>query len=236
MSEQPNTSKAREASETGAAPGAPRAPVEGAARAPDASAPGARTEAGSEAGSGAGSGDASPALKGERAVALPDMESTFAKLVSEDEASSSGKSAGKGKLGKGNGKGAKGPDVKGGDTDKEAKRPRRGRVAIEFAECTLGEIVNASPTGLRARYKGSRKNLPQLEDRFNMQVQTPDGPAFVRARVAWIKRVGLRTHDIGVHFVPADAKSATRLSQLATMAGRAIVITEETGGTTLRAG
>lgn len=231
MSEQSNTSKAGETSETGAAPGAP---VEGAARAPDASAPGARTEAGSEAGSGGVSEAASPALEGERAVALPDMESTFAKLVSEDEASSAGKSAGKGKGRIGKGKGD--PDVKGDETDKEAKRPRRGRVAIEFAECTLGEIVNASPTGLRARYKGSRKNLPQLEDRFNMQVQTPEGPAFVRARVAWIKRVGLRTHDIGVHFVPADEKSAMKLSQLATMAGRSIVITEETGGTTLRAG
>lgn len=228
MTEQSNTSKTPEASSTPEAAGGPEGPL--ASEAP--SAPQASSEQASKA-PAPDAGAATPAPKGKPGVALPDMQSTFARLVSEDEATSAGKAAGKG----GKGRLGKAKDGKeGGDTDKAAKRPRRGRVAIEFAECSLGEIVNASPTGLRARYTGSRKNLPRVEDRFNMQVQTPDGPAFVRARVAWIKRVGLRTHDIGVHFMPADEKSATKLSQLATMAGRSIIITEETGGTTLRAG
>ena len=118
----------------------------------------------------------------------------------------------------------------------KSKRPRRGRVTIEFARCSLGEILNVSPTGLRARFKGSSKNLPELEARLDMQVQTPDGPAFVRARVAWIRRVGLRKYDVGVHFVPADEQSAVKLRQLATMAGRSLVITEDTGGARMQAG
>lgn len=117
-----------------------------------------------------------------------------------------------------------------------SKRPRRGRVAIEFAECSLGEIMNISPTGLRARYKGARANLPEVDQRFGMQVQTPDGPVQVRARVAWTKRVGLRTFDIGVQFVAADDKDTVKLKQLAAMAGRSIIINETTGGARLRAG
>lgn len=122
------------------------------------------------------------------------------------------------------------------DADRDAKRPRRGRVAIEFAECSLGEIMNVSPTGLRARYKGPRKNLPEVDQRFGMQVQTPDGPVQVRARVAWTKRVRLRAFDIGVEFVAAEQKDAVKLKQLAAMAGRSIVINETTGGAHLRAG
>lgn len=118
----------------------------------------------------------------------------------------------------------------------ESAKPRRGRVATEFAECSLGEILNVSPTGLRARYKGSRKRLPAVDERFDLQVRTPDGPVAVRARIAWTKRAGFRTFDIGVEFVAADDKDAVKLKQLASMAGRSIVINEATGGAKLRAG
>jgi hypothetical protein len=118
-----------------------------------------------------------------------------------------------------------------------AKRPpRRGRVAVELAQCSLGEIRNLSPSGLRARYKGSRANLPKVDERFDMDLPTPDGPAAVRVRVAWIKRVGFRKHDIGLHFVAVDERSAALLRQFATMAGRAPIITRDTGGSRLRAG
>lgn len=130
-------------------------------------------------------------------------------------------------------------EADGGEPAPEAEssaKPRRGRVATEFAECSLGEILNVSPTGLRARYKGSRKRLPAVDERFDMEVVTPDGPVSVRARIAWTKRAGFRTFDIGVEFLGADGKDAVKLKQLASMAGRSIVINEATGGARLRAG
>lgn len=114
--------------------------------------------------------------------------------------------------------------------------PRRGRVTIEMARCTLGEIINVSPTGVRVGFKGARSAIPKENALFSMEMQTPDGLVTVPARIVWVKRTGFRKFDIGIEFGETDPATVAKLRQLATMAGRSIVINDTTGGSQLRAG
>ncbi len=114
--------------------------------------------------------------------------------------------------------------------------PRRGRVTIEMARCTLGEIINVSPTGVRVGFKGARSAIPKENALFSMEMQTPDGLVTVPARIVWVKRTGFRKFDIGIEFGETDPATVAKLRQLATMAGRSLVINDTTGGSQLRAG
>jgi hypothetical protein len=126
--------------------------------------------------------------------------------------------------------------MKPGNSDSPPKTPRRNRVTLEMARCSLGEITNVSATGMCVRYCGSRHAIPRKGRPFQLQVHTLDGMITVPARVAWVKRAGFRRFNVGVEFTDASAETQAKLRQLASTAARSRVITKSSGGAHLRAG
>lgn len=92
--------------------------------------------------------------------------------------------------------------------------PRAGeRFAAVGLSCPLGEVVDLSTTGLRAR---SRKR-PEVRrgDMMTLLVESEAQQIRVTGRAAWIRRAGLRAFEIGVQFVDVRPGIAAALAQLA---------------------
>lgn len=122
------------------------------------------------------------------------------------------------------------------EANQSDKQPRKGRIAIEMARSSLGEITNVSASGLRVQHKGSRAAIPRKGRMFELQVQTLDGLVTIPAHVVWSKRTGFRRYDIGLAFGEADPSDLEKIRHMATMGARSRVITAGTGGAHLRAG
>lgn len=100
---------------------------------------------------------------------------------------------------------------------------RHGRVKCHDICCTLGEVLDLSASGLRVRATGK---LPVRKgDAFSMTIETLDGPMLAPVRIAWIRRVGFRRHEIGVTFVETGEALARALGTLARAAANNEVIT-----------
>jgi hypothetical protein len=90
---------------------------------------------------------------------------------------------------------------------------RAGRVRLSSVGCTLGEVLDLSATGLRLR-AARRPDYPAGAE-LNVQLEGVDGPFKVRCRVAWVKRAGLRRHEVGLEFIDPDAATRRSLADLA---------------------
>ena len=82
-----------------------------------------------------------------------------------------------------------------------------GRVACNAITCSLGEIINASIAGMRIL---SRRRLPiERRDFITFEVNGLEDNFPLRAQVIWIKKRGLRRHEVGLELLdstPADVK------------------------------
>lgn len=90
---------------------------------------------------------------------------------------------------------------------------RHGRVKCHDVGCTLGEVIDLSASGVRVRSKG--RMAVCKGDAFSMTIQTLDGPMLAPVRVAWVRRTGFRTHEIGITFGEAGPALRRALSALA---------------------
>jgi hypothetical protein len=94
-----------------------------------------------------------------------------------------------------------------------ANKRRAGRVRLMKVRSTLGEVLDVSVTGCRLRSR--RRPRCSAGDVLELAIVGLDGPIGVRARVAWVRRAGLRAHELGVHFVEPDSESRRALALLA---------------------
>lgn len=90
---------------------------------------------------------------------------------------------------------------------------RHGRVKCHDVGCTLGEVIDLSASGVRVRAKG--RVSVRSGDAFVMTIQTLDGPMLAPVRVAWVRRTGFRTHEIGITFSQTGPALTSALSNLA---------------------
>jgi hypothetical protein len=90
---------------------------------------------------------------------------------------------------------------------------RAGRVRIEEVGCTLGEVLDLSATGLRLRC--ARRPEKHAGDELDVELDGVDGAFIVRVRVAWVRRIGLRRHEMGLEFISPDARTCEALAALA---------------------
>lgn len=94
--------------------------------------------------------------------------------------------------------------------------PQRPRAAERFhtvgLRCPLGDVVDLSVTGVRVRFAAN----PGLEkgQRVTINIQSESQSVRVAAKVAWIKRTGLRGGLIGLQFVGVRPGIAAALTQL----------------------
>lgn len=90
---------------------------------------------------------------------------------------------------------------------------RHGRVKCRDVECTIGEVLDLSASGLRVRAKGAL--ALRQGDVFSMTIQTLDGPMLAPVQVAWVRRTGFRTHEIGITFRESGPALVRALANLA---------------------
>jgi hypothetical protein len=100
------------------------------------------------------------------------------------------------------------PSVFGG-----ANARRAGRVRIEDVSCSLGEVLDLSATGLRLRC--TRRPEIHAGDALELELDGIDTKIRVKARIAWVRRTGLRRHEIGLEFIDPAPGTRAALAALA---------------------
>lgn len=78
-------------------------------------------------------------------------------------------------------------------------RRRHGRVRTLDVQCSLGEVVDISASGMRVCGRG-KPVLPQGVA-TTITLATPAGMLAVDIGVAWVRRVGLRGWEMGLEFI-----------------------------------
>ena len=90
---------------------------------------------------------------------------------------------------------------------------RAGRVRMEMVSSTLGDVLDLSATGMRIRC--ARKPDCSAGSELDVELEGLDGSFQVHAKVAWVKRTGLRKHEVGLEFVDPDTEVRKQLAGLA---------------------
>jgi hypothetical protein len=84
---------------------------------------------------------------------------------------------------------------------------------MEMVSSTLGEVRDLSATGVRIRCSHKPECSPGSE--MDIELAGIDGPFTVRARVAWVRRAGLRKHELGLEFLNPSEETRRSLAALA---------------------
>lgn len=96
-----------------------------------------------------------------------------------------------------------------------AQRRRHGRVVCQGIDCALGPVQDLSASGMRVY---ALCKPPGVGTQFGMTLHTLDGPVDLGCTVAWIRRIGLNKHEVGLEFVdlpPFVRQSLARIARCA---------------------
>jgi hypothetical protein len=95
-----------------------------------------------------------------------------------------------------------------------AKRLRGAeRYVAAGLRCAIGDVVDLSTQGVRVRY--AQAPSVRVGDVFDMVIASDSQKVRVRARVAWIRRAGVRAGELGAKFEQVRPGVAAALVQLA---------------------
>ncbi len=93
---------------------------------------------------------------------------------------------------------------------------RRSKIRIRQTElhCSLGKVVDISSTGLRVVCR----RIPK--DEVTFELNTTVDPLTVQTKVVWVKRLGFRKHEIGLHFVESSPELDNLIRCCSTLDGK----------------
>lgn len=80
-----------------------------------------------------------------------------------------------------------------------ANERRHGRLRVCDVQCSLGEVLDISPVGLRVRTRAGR--LVKVGQGLSMTLATPVGLLAVQGVVVWARRLGVRHGEMGLALV-----------------------------------
>ncbi|MHC4220752.1 MAG: PilZ domain-containing protein [Planctomycetota bacterium] len=83
-----------------------------------------------------------------------------------------------------------------------------GRLPQELLLCNLGPVLDLSAGGMRVL-----STRPQAGS-LDVALQGADLSLTLRAKVAWVHRLGFRRHEIGLTFLEVDEDTAQLLSRI----------------------
>lgn len=90
---------------------------------------------------------------------------------------------------------------------------RTGRVRCRSVRCSIGDVLDLSGTGLRARTRG--KPTVREGQRFDLSLHILGRTVTVGARVAWVRKAGWRRYEVGVNFENVGEAAKRSLRDLA---------------------
>jgi len=91
-------------------------------------------------------------------------------------------------------------------------RRRHGRVRCLDIECTFGDIMDLSASGMRLR---TNQRPPTVGGSFATTIIGLDGPVEFTGVVVWTKRAGFFKFEVGIEFRELSAQMRTALARLA---------------------
>lgn len=93
-----------------------------------------------------------------------------------------------------------------------SNRRRHGRVLCQDVECSLGEVLDLSASGMRIRLRGKP---PAIGETFELTLDALDIHLVIPSKVCWVRKAGLLKQDAGIEFAAIDAKTRSSLALLA---------------------
>ncbi len=102
------------------------------------------------------------------------------------------------------------------------ERRRYGRIRTHKLMTQFGEVLDLSASGLRATSHGWRK--PKLGSIVDVKLQHRHEVAIVQAQIVWVKRLGLRSYEVGMEFLEVDEGVKQQLMQLTRITLQSIAI------------
>lgn len=97
-------------------------------------------------------------------------------------------------------------------TESAPEQRRHGRLRMQDVECSIGEVLDISASGMRVRTK---MKLPDEHQVFVVTLTTMEGPMAVLTRVRWTRKTGLFTREAGLEFFDVGPKTRQALIELA---------------------
>ncbi len=98
-----------------------------------------------------------------------------------------------------------------GPADKSNRR-RNGRVLCQEIQCSLGEVLDLSGTGMRIR---TRERIPTDGAPIGVILNGMDRQIYVICRIAWIKKAGFFQKELGLRFENPNPETLAALNALA---------------------
>ncbi|MFW6059373.1 MAG: PilZ domain-containing protein [Phycisphaeraceae bacterium] len=102
------------------------------------------------------------------------------------------------------------------DPPREEERRRYGRLRTEDVTCSIGEVVDLSPGGMKVRRKGWR--CVRVGDRFTLTLRYGGFALPLDVRVVRLERHGFRRHCFGLAFEEVNPDIRSKITHLARIA------------------
>lgn len=101
---------------------------------------------------------------------------------------------------------------------------RHGRLACELLSSSLGEVLDISASGVRVRRRGRVRVAKGEEVSITLQFGGSKIPA--KVRVAWTRRAGFWSHELGLEFIDITDASRKVITQLGRLARKSRTIAD----------
>ena len=98
------------------------------------------------------------------------------------------------------------------------EKRRAGRLACEHLTCALGEVVDVSASGLKVATRSWGAMRPG--DTVRLTLKTKSSAVTVETMVTWVRRVGMRKRQVGLHFLNVDERARRQLWAMACAGAR----------------
>jgi len=91
-------------------------------------------------------------------------------------------------------------------------RRKQGRIRVQGIGTSFGKVLDLSAGGARLR---AGRTVPPEGATVELAIQTLDGPITLKARIAWVKRTGFLSSELGVEFIEVDAVARRAIADIA---------------------
>ena len=85
-----------------------------------------------------------------------------------------------------------------------------GRLQQDSLECELGPVLDLSAGGMRVL------STRRVDGEVNVSLRGEQVDLKIRCRIAWIRRLGFRRHELGLTFLDLDDEVSKILTRIAT--------------------
>lgn len=101
-------------------------------------------------------------------------------------------------------------------------RRSHGRIRCEEVTTQLGPVVDISASGIKAVCKGWR--APQIGEIVDLNLKHPQGNCQVKGEIVWLRRKGLRTYEVGLHFADTSEEARKGITEITRLALQSVSI------------